>query len=144
MEARRLGRADVGLARKIVSELKGCAPSPALADWLADESHILLAALDSGSPVGFALGYLVPRPDGSRPMLLLYELEVRASHRRRGIGRRLVEARKEIASESGASKTWVVADAANEAACALYEATGGIRSPAAALFTWRKPPKENE
>ncbi len=144
METRRLDRSDVVLARRLVSELKGAPPSPALADWLADDSHILLAALDSADPVGFALGYLVPRLDGSRAMLLVYELEVRASHRRRGIGRRLVEAMKEIACECGASKTWVVTDAANEAACALYEVTGGTRGPAAALFTWREPPKENE
>ncbi|MEW5826705.1 MAG: GNAT family N-acetyltransferase [Candidatus Bipolaricaulota bacterium] len=141
MEVRRLGVDDAPLAQAVWADVRnGDTSGDAFAQWLACDERLFVAALDAGRPVGFALGYVLERTDALRRMVLLYEIEVAKAHRRRGVGRRLVEEVKAIARAYGAGKIWCVAEAGNQAARALYTSTGSEEADADfAVFTWHEP-----
>ena len=104
--------------------------------FLREERNILIAALSDAKPVGFTIAYLLDRAEHSSPMLLLYEIEVAETHRRRGIGRAMVERLKGVAQEHGAYKMWVLTDRANRAARALYRSCGGTEAGNNLLIKW--------
>ncbi len=109
------------------AELFDNVPSPqATSRFLTDPNHHLLIAYDDGVPVGFVSGVEVTHPDKGTEMFL-YELGVTADHRRRGVGRNLVERLAGIASDRDCYGMWVLTDAANTAALATYERAGANR-----------------
>ena len=70
--------------------------------------------------------------------MFLYELGVTESHRRRGIGRALVDALAALARERGCYGMWVATDEDNIAALATYRRSGAIRDDGdAVILTWR-------
>jgi aminoglycoside 3-N-acetyltransferase I len=89
---------------------------------LADDRTVFVAALDGTQPVGFAFGYVLPRRHGRPTIFFVYEVDVDERYRGRGIGRRLLE---ELLF--GQEEAFVLTDAANEAAMALYASLGGTR-----------------
>ncbi len=141
---RQLGVDDDALAVEVVRLVKASGNPPLdrseMRRWLSDSSHILIAATVDGSPVGFALGYMLARVDTARPMLFFYEIEVSASHRRHGIGRGMVEAMKAVARERNVLKMWVQTSPDNEAARALYRSAGACESAGCdLLYVWTDP-----
>ena len=68
-------------------------------------------------------GYVLDRIDGRRGAFL-YDLEVAAEQRGRGLGRALVDAFVAGAAAAGAFKAWVQTDADNGAARRTYAAAG--------------------
>jgi aminoglycoside 3-N-acetyltransferase I len=94
---------------------------------LLDDPHaIFLVAFDGDEEVGFVLAHDLPRRRGGARQLFVYEVEVAESHRRRGIGRALLEHLAEL----GIREAFVLTEPDNEAANGLYESVGGIRSDA--------------
>ena len=63
-------------------------------------------------------------------MLLIYDLEVDASHRRKGIATALMNEARDHARQIGAQETWLVTEDDNSEARALYESLGGTPFPA--------------
>jgi aminoglycoside 3-N-acetyltransferase I len=112
---RRLGLGDEDVIRALAED----EPQTAL---LADERTIFVAAFDGAAPIGFAFGYVLPRRHGRPTIFFVYELDVDERYRRRGIGRRLME---ELLA--GHEEAFVLTDADNEAAMALYASLGGTR-----------------
>ncbi|HET7128007.1 MAG TPA: GNAT family N-acetyltransferase [Gaiellaceae bacterium] len=112
---RRLGPGD----EEVIRALAGADPQTAL---LADERTTFVVAFDGDTPVGFAFGYVLPRRHGRPTIFFVYELDVDERYRRRGIGRRLME---ELLA--GHEEAFVLTDADNEAAMALYASLGGTR-----------------
>jgi aminoglycoside 3-N-acetyltransferase I len=112
---RRLGPGD----EDVVSALAEDKPQTAL---LADDRTTFVAAFDGDTPVGFAFGYVLPRRHGRPSMFFVYEIDVDERYRRQGIGRRLME---ELLF--GQEEAFVLTDAGNEAAMALYGSLGGTR-----------------
>jgi aminoglycoside 3-N-acetyltransferase I len=112
---RRLGPGD----EDVVSALAEDEPQTAL---LADDRTTFVAAFDGDTPVGFAFGYVLPRRHGRPSMFFVYEIDVDERYRRQGIGRRLME---ELLF--GQEEAFVLTDAGNEAAMALYGSLGGTR-----------------
>jgi ribosomal protein S18 acetylase RimI-like enzyme len=110
------------------------APTAAwIAKFLSSEGHHLLVALDAdGDPVGFVSGVETTHPDKGTEMFL-YELSVDPDHRKRGIGRALVEALAELARARGCYGMWVGTEPNNAAALATYRAAGA--SPPEPLVT---------
>ena len=108
-------------------------PAP---EFLADPACFLFVAEEEGRRVGRLYGYELARPDGRRAMLL-YDVEVDETAQRRGHGRALVEALLAEARARGHFETWVLTEPDNDAALALYEATGAEREPDTAMLTWR-------
>jgi ribosomal protein S18 acetylase RimI-like enzyme len=118
VDIRRLGPGDEDVVRALASH----EPQTAL---LADERTIFLVAFEDGEPIGFAFGYVLPRRHREPAIFFVYEIEVDEAHRRRGIGKALLQA---IEAEAGTREGFVLTDADNVAANALYRSVGGTPS----------------
>jgi aminoglycoside 3-N-acetyltransferase I len=112
---RRLGPGD----EAVIQALAEGQPQTAL---LEDDRTLFVAAFDGETPVGFAFGYVLPRRHGRPTTFFVYELDVDERYRRQGIGRRLME---ELLA--GQEEAFVLTDAENGAAMALYASLGGTR-----------------
>ncbi len=130
---RRLDPGDAELALRAARELK--ITDPVLRDaltlehartFLENADNVLLVATDGDRPIGFLLAYCLDRIDRDRPMMLFYEIEVASSHRRRGVGRALVERLIALCAERNVLKMWVHTNRSNSAAMSLYRSTGGV------------------
>lgn len=105
--------------------------------FVSDPATIAIVARDREKIAGWAWGYRLLRADGDS-MLLLYEIEVVESERRKGVGRALLDAFLDIGRREGHGKMWLLTDVANEEARALYEAAGGGRSKMVHdLYSWQ-------
>ena len=100
-----LGDDNVELTERVVRDIKARTPGD-VARFLARTGSVAYAALADEAPIGWAYGYVLDRPDGDR-MMLLYEMEVVASWRRKGIGRKLVGAFRDHAIEAGCQSMWL-------------------------------------
>ncbi|WP_371660088.1 GNAT family N-acetyltransferase [Streptomyces sp. NBC_00280] len=99
--------------------------------------HLYLAyeAADAAAPVGFVSGVETVHPDKGAEMLL-YELGVAESHRRRGIGRALVRRLADLSRERGCYGMWVLVDTDNDVALATYRSAGGQDDGVCAVVNW--------
>ncbi|MFC3577656.1 GNAT family N-acetyltransferase [Streptomyces yaanensis] len=98
--------------------------------------HLFLAYEDGGStPVGFVSGVETIHPDKGTEMLL-YELAVAESYRRRGIGRALVRRLAALGRELGCHGMWVLVDTGNDIALAAYRSAGGKDDGTCSVVTW--------
>ncbi len=111
----------------IVERLATAQPQTAL---LADDDVVFLVALDGDRPLGFVFGYELPRRHGDPSIFFVYEIEVDAACRGQGVGTRLMSELRRICRERGIPEGFVLTDADNEAANALYAGAGGVRSEA--------------
>jgi GNAT superfamily N-acetyltransferase len=93
--------------------------------YLSDASVLHWVAEEDGGVLGFLLGYLERRRAGASRQLLLYEIGVRDAHRRRGVGRALVEAMRDWMAQHDVAEAWVLAD--NSGAEGFYAACGFVR-----------------
>lgn len=123
VEVRWLASGDEGLAAEAVRHVLRDDPLGIEAGWLIRPGVHLAVALLEGVSVGVAYGHTLPLPDG-RAELLLYSLDVAGSHRRRGIGRALVQAFVDRARSLGFDEVWVLTEPGNEAANATYRSVG--------------------
>jgi ribosomal protein S18 acetylase RimI-like enzyme len=98
------------------------------AEFLADPRHHLAVALDGDQVVGMASGVHYVHPD-KPPELWVNEIAVAPTHRRRGIGRQLLEALFERGRLLGCRQAWVATAPTNTAARRLYASGGGKESP---------------
>jgi ribosomal protein S18 acetylase RimI-like enzyme len=102
------------------------APADASAFLADDRTHLFVAFL-ADDPVGFVVvNELLHRHTFTR-MLLVYEIGVAEEQRRRGIGRALLDAVRTLAVEQGIPEGFVLTEATNAPAMALYAAAGGTR-----------------
>ncbi|MEM8732551.1 MAG: GNAT family N-acetyltransferase [Pseudomonadota bacterium] len=76
--------------------------------------------------VGMASGVMYHHPDKPRE-LFLNEVGVSATWQRQGIARRLLRTLLDAGRAQGAQVAWVLTEADNLPACALYEALDGQR-----------------
>jgi len=118
VQIRRLGPGDEAVVRAIATR-------PPHFELLEDERTILLVAFDDGEPVGLVLAHHLPRRHDPPAKLLVYEVDVRESHRRRGIAKALLDELAGIARERGIPHGWVLTDDDNDAGMALYRSAGG-------------------
>src|SRR3954447_20107041 len=136
MRILRLNLADAPLV-SAGAELFDAPPVPAWTmRFLTRPGHHLLMALEHDRPVGFVTGVETVHPDKGTEMFL-YELAVHEDHRRRGIGRALVEALARLARERGCHGMWVGTEPDNAAAIATYHAAGAEAPEPFVGFEWR-------
>jgi aminoglycoside 6'-N-acetyltransferase I len=93
-------------------------------EFLGDPRHHLAVALDEGVVVGMASAVHYVHPDKA-PELWINEVGVAASHQRRGIAQRLLQALFARGRSLGCVQAWVLADQSNGAALRLYARAGG-------------------
>jgi len=132
MQVRRLTPADTGLARELFVTIAGVfgEDSDKLGDdylkrLLAREGFWAIAALDGERVVGGLTAHTLPMTATESSVVFLYDLAVRRSHQRRGIGRLLVQALRDAAKAAGALEVFVGADNGDEQALEFYRALGG-------------------
>lgn len=94
----------------------------AAAAYLSDPAVLHWIAEQDGQVVGDLLCYVQRQWAGEQFELLLYEIGVRADHRRKGIGRRLLAAMEAWMAAHQVTTVWVLAD--NPGAESFYNACG--------------------
>lgn len=105
-----------------------------LAQALENPSFLLLIARLGDRLAGYLHGCLLDRVDGRR-MLLVYDVEVGADHRRQGVATALIQEVRRLARANAAEETWLVTEDDNVQAIALYESLDG--TPFAAVgYEW--------
>lgn len=109
-------------------------------EFLRDARHHIAVALDGQTVVGFASGVHYVHPD-KPPELWINEVGVAPTHRRQGLGVRLLRALFARGREVGCREAWVLTSPANAAAIRLYESAGGsdLADPPV-MFTFRLEP----
>jgi aminoglycoside 6'-N-acetyltransferase I len=104
--------------------------------FLDDERHILFVALDNEVVVGMASAVEYFHPD-KQPQLWINEVGVASTHRRKGIGRRLVEELLNTAKERGCVFAWLGTDVDNKAAQACFGSVPDVEEPQSfLLYEW--------
>jgi GNAT superfamily N-acetyltransferase len=98
-------------------------------EFLADSRHHLAVAVDDGVVVGFVSAVHYVHPDKPCPELWINEVGVTESHRRRGLGSRLLRAVFDVARRLGCAEAWVLTERTNEAAMRLYSAADNADAP---------------
>jgi len=121
---RRLGPGD----EEIVVQLGGERPltHAQAADLVADERTLYLAAFDRQEPVGYVLAHQLPRRHGDPSQLLVYDLEVNESSRRRGIATALMRELELISREHAIRTGFVLTNSSNDPAMSFYRSLGGV------------------
>jgi aminoglycoside 6'-N-acetyltransferase I len=99
-----------------------------VSEFLNDDRHRLVVAIDEDRVVGFASGVQYVHPDKPAE-LWVNEVGVAPSHQGRGIGNAVIRALLEHAQRSGCREAWVLTDRSNQAAMRLYASTGGQEAP---------------
>ena len=129
VEIRLLTAGDAGTLDRVADDVFDNPVDPRwAAAFLADARHHLFVALDDGVVVGMATGVDYVHPDKA-PQLWVNELGVAPSHRRRGIGRRLLEALLAHGRALGCTEAWLGTEEDNVAARGLYESAGSAPEP---------------
>lgn len=104
----------------------------ALEEWLRDGNEILLYQDDS------LKGFLLVSVYGDTPTLWIRLLVVDPSHRRKGIGRALMQEAFRWAQKKGAIKSFLACDQDNRNALSLYERLGYQKSAEAPEYVLKK------
>ncbi len=94
-------------------------------EFLNAPDHHLVVAVEDGVVVGFASAIQYVHPDKPRPELWVNEVGVSPSHRKRGVGKAILQALLGVAREAGCAEAWVLTERNNQPALRLYQSLGG-------------------
>ena len=97
-------------------------------EFLADARHHLLVAVENAHVVGMVTAVDYVHPDKA-PQLWINEIGVAPPYRRRGIGRRLLDAMLAHGRTLGCTEAWLGTEETNVAARRLYEGAGSDAEP---------------
>jgi ribosomal protein S18 acetylase RimI-like enzyme len=129
IDIRLLGPTDAAVLDRVAADVFDGPIDPRWTSrFLADPRHHLVVALDDGVVVGMASAVDYVHPDKA-PQLWINEVGVAPSHRRRGIGRRLVDALLERGRALECTEAWLGTEEDNLAARRLYESAGSVSEP---------------
>ncbi len=121
---RRLGADDVQVLANVAGDIFDHEiGTERAARFLADARNILIVALEGERVIG-QLTAVVHQHLDAPPDLFLENLGVTEAWRRRGVARRLIALAFAAGARQGAEAAWVGTEEDNEAAQALYRATG--------------------
>lgn len=148
LEIRILQSADRTILDHVAPGLFDYALDPRLVDeFLEDDRHHLVVAIDQGEVIGFASGvHYIHHIHPDKPAALwINEVSVVAGHQRRGVGQEVVRALLEHAKQLGCTEAWVATEQSNEAAIRLYASTGGKKDPDdLVMFTYFMNSEQNQ
>jgi ribosomal protein S18 acetylase RimI-like enzyme len=110
----------------------GCAPDPATArsfirDRLERDESVIFVAVRDGRGIGFTQLYPTFTSMGAARAWILNDLYVSPDARRTGVGRRLMDAAREMAVASGAAWMELATAKDNATARALYRSCGYVK-----------------
>ena len=119
----------LGMAREDVDGLLSIISSPGEDTWEYSQIDTSLAAGDWGVVVvaqGNYLGYCLAKPGAT--ILEILQIAVYPDHRRKGLGRRMMNYMCETAKSHGMEEVWLDVRASNISARALYSNSGFIET----------------
>jgi len=130
-----LGKADVAVLRAMLSMFGRAFDERAtyvnrqpddryLANLLASDAFVAVAASCAGEVVGGIAAYVLPKFEQARTELYIYDLAVDAGHRRRGIASAMIGTLQRLAADRGIYVIFVQADHGDAPAIALYTKLG--------------------
>ena len=136
IEIRLLDASDAAVLDKVAPEVFDFDVRPEMARrFLDDPSHHIAVAIDEGTVVGVATANEYLHPD--KPVQIwVNEMGVATSHRRRGIGTRLLKCILDLAKARGFEEIWLGTEDDNEPARALYQSAGG-EEESFVMYTWK-------
>jgi aminoglycoside 6'-N-acetyltransferase I len=103
-----LGPEDAGVLRRVAPDVFDDPIQATRAEeFLADRRHHLAVAVEDGLVVGFVSAVHYVHPDKARPELWINEVGVAATHRRRGLGTRLLHSIFDVARRIGCAEAWI-------------------------------------
>jgi aminoglycoside 6'-N-acetyltransferase I len=131
-----LGRGDADVLTRVAPDVFDDEVSEQrVSEFLSDPRHHLAVALDARMVVGFASAVHYVHPD-KRPELWINEIGVAPTHRRRGLGKKLLRALFEVGRELGCKEAWVLTERSNPPAMRLYASVGGTEPSEHVMFTF--------
>jgi ribosomal protein S18 acetylase RimI-like enzyme len=132
MKVIRVTKDDIATIGFIVANLidnkEELASSNHLQQLLTDDRSYLFAAFLDGEVIGYALAYRFPSLYSSDYLAYLYDIEVKALHRKKGAGRLLMNTLLRYLKIDGVSELWLGTAINNVEGQALFSSAGGIRS----------------
>jgi aminoglycoside 6'-N-acetyltransferase I len=129
VQLRLLGSGDLPLLDRVADDVFDAPVDPRWARaFLADPRHHMVVALDDGVVVGMASAIDYVHPDKA-PQLWINEIGVASSHRRRGIGLRLLNTLLAHGRALGCTEAWLGTERENTPARRLYERAGSEPEP---------------
>ncbi len=143
-EVRRAGTGDERLWLSAVASIfseedrdERIATDVELASALEDSRCLLFLALSEETPVGLLSAYIFPDVSAGGSLAYLYDIEVRESHRRAGVGTALIEALVAGCRAAGVTTIWAGTDVSNQAARRTFERTGAdLEGESYAEYEW--------
>jgi ribosomal protein S18 acetylase RimI-like enzyme len=99
-----------------------------IAAMTEDNRTYLFIALENGEPAGYSLAYRFPYFYSAKTHAYLYDIEVAETHRRKGIGRRLIDAVLAALHADGCGEMWLGTATDNSEAQTLFGRTGAIKT----------------
>lgn len=139
---RRLGPADIVEARRLFLLMAEVFENPAeplsdayLTRLLGSASFWALAATLDGVLVGGLTAHTLPMTVRETTEVFIYDVAVRETHQRLGVGRALMTEICRLAAASGAKAVFVPADNEDTHALDFYRAVGGAPAPVT-IFTF--------
>lgn len=123
---KRLTSSDLSLVENLLhSQNKSDPKLENIAAFLENEFNYFMAYVEEGEIIGFALAYTLQRYDGQNSMMYLHEIGVNEDSRRKGIGKKLLKALKNICTENDFMKLFLITNKSNRPAVRLYESLDG-------------------
>lgn len=139
IEVRLLGAKDVSVLERVADDVFDGPVDPKwCSEFFRDARHHLAVAIDDGAVVGMVSAVHYVHPDKA-PQLWINEIGVAATHRRRGIGRQLLDTILAHGRTLGCTEAWLGTEETNEPARSLYRGAGGISEPFT-LYSFRLEP----
>lgn len=130
---KRLHTGDLDLLRQLTglfasvfeSQQSTPAPQDHLEKMLARKDFIALVIMYDSGVVGGLTAYELPMYEGAYAELYIYDMAVATQHRRKGLGKQLIGALKQVALEQGCRELFVEAHEEDSHALAFYRSAGG-------------------
>ena len=123
-----LDATDLSALETVAPDVFDDRPRPELSrEFLSDPRHHLAVAInEQGVVVGMASGVHYVHPDKEAQMFI-NEVGVSAAYEGQGLGKRLLAALLQRASELGCIEAWTATEPENARAQALYSKAGGVK-----------------
>jgi len=129
VEIKVLGGDDEAVLANVAPEVFDNPIDPVFArEFLADPRHHIAVAVDEGLVVAFASAVHYLHPD-KPPELWINEVGTAPTHRRQGLGKAVLTALFDVGRAQGCGNAWVLTNASNPPALALYRSLGGVEAP---------------
>jgi ribosomal protein S18 acetylase RimI-like enzyme len=138
-----LGSSELSVLESVAPDVFDDAPTQDLSrEFLNDPRHHLAVAItENGLVVGMASGIHYVHPD-KEPQMFINEVGVSTAYEGQGLGKRLIAALLQRASELGCTEAWTATEPENARAQALYSKAGGVRDLTPfVMFTFQVSPR---